>query len=60
VFKHGGTYFLLHAAWDRTSVDADGTARQAYDPAGTGRVQYQYPPPAPVRSSSTAPATPPG
>ncbi|MET8717009.1 family 43 glycosylhydrolase [Streptomyces sp. NPDC004735] len=42
VFKHGGTYFLLHAAWDRTSVDADGTARQAYDPAGTGRVQYQY------------------
>ncbi|WP_405632347.1 family 43 glycosylhydrolase [Streptomyces sp. NBC_01174] len=42
VFKYGGKYFLLHAAWDRTSIDADGTARQGYDPAGTGRVQYQY------------------
>ncbi|WP_406145022.1 family 43 glycosylhydrolase [Streptomyces sp. NBC_01012] len=42
VFKHGGKYFLLHAAWDRTSIEADGTARQGYDEAGTGRVQYQY------------------
>ncbi|MFD0310955.1 family 43 glycosylhydrolase [Streptomyces sp. NPDC127119] len=42
VFKHGGKYFLLHAAWDRTSVNADGTTRQAYDTAAAGRVQYQY------------------
>ncbi|MFC9944537.1 family 43 glycosylhydrolase [Streptomyces pratensis] len=42
VFKHGGKYFLLHAAWDRTSVDPDGTPRHAYDVGGTGRVQYQY------------------
>ncbi|GGW98384.1 hypothetical protein GCM10010297_20110 [Streptomyces malachitofuscus] len=42
VFKHKGKYYLLHAAWDRTSVDAYGTARNAYDPPGPGRVQYQY------------------
>ncbi|MEU6113313.1 family 43 glycosylhydrolase [Streptomyces sp. NPDC047117] len=42
VFKHGGKYFLMHAAWDRTSISADGTPRYAYDPPGTGRVQYQY------------------
>ncbi|MEU1487966.1 family 43 glycosylhydrolase [Streptomyces sp. NPDC005752] len=42
VFKHGGKYFLLHAAWDWTSVNADGTSRQAYDPGGTGRVRFQY------------------
>ncbi|MBM7441181.1 family 43 glycosylhydrolase [Streptomyces sp. HB132] len=42
VFKHGGKYFLLHAAWDWTSVNADGTPRQAYDPGGTGRVRFQY------------------
>ncbi|MYR41454.1 family 43 glycosylhydrolase [Streptomyces sp. SID5910] len=42
VFKHGGKYFLVHAAWDRTSVNADGSVRQAYDTAATGRVQYQY------------------
>lgn len=42
VFKHGGKYYLLHAAWDRTSVNADGSTRQAYDTPGTGRVQYQY------------------
>ncbi|NGN66566.1 family 43 glycosylhydrolase [Streptomyces sp. A7024] len=42
VFKHGGKYFLLHAAWDRTSKNADGTTRYAYDPPGTGRTQYQY------------------
>ncbi|MGF1340473.1 family 43 glycosylhydrolase [Streptomyces flavovirens] len=42
VFKHGGKYYLLHAAWDRTSINADGSTRQAYDTAGTGRVQYQY------------------
>ncbi|MFD7502298.1 family 43 glycosylhydrolase [Streptomyces sp. NPDC059850] len=42
VFKHGGRYHLLHAAWNRTSVNADGTTRHAYDPPGAGRVQYQY------------------
>ncbi|MFD6289965.1 family 43 glycosylhydrolase [Streptomyces sp. NPDC060205] len=42
VFRYGGKYFLLHAAWDRTSVNADGTTRQAYDTAAAGRVQYQY------------------
>ncbi|MFF3504255.1 family 43 glycosylhydrolase [Streptomyces sp. NPDC003247] len=42
VFKYGGTYYLVHAAWDRTSVNSDGTTRQAYDTAATGRVQYQY------------------
>ncbi|MEV4216635.1 family 43 glycosylhydrolase [Nonomuraea sp. NPDC049725] len=42
VFKHGGKYFLLHAAWNRTSVNADGSTRYAYDPPGPGRTQYQY------------------
>lgn len=42
VFKHGGRYYLVHAAWDRTSANADGSTRYAYDPPGTGRTQYQY------------------
>ncbi|MEV1001558.1 family 43 glycosylhydrolase [Nonomuraea sp. NPDC050202] len=42
VFKHGGKYYLLHAAWDRSSVNADGSTRYAYDPPAAGRVQYQY------------------
>lgn len=42
VFKHGGKYYLVQAAWDRTSINADGSVRQAYDTAATGRVQYQY------------------
>ncbi|MGY0021535.1 family 43 glycosylhydrolase [Streptomyces sp. YJ-C3] len=42
VFKHGGKYYLLQAAWDRTSAQADGSTRYAYDPPGTGRTQYQY------------------
>lgn len=42
VFKYGGKYYLLHAAWDRTSVGSDGSTRNAYDPPGAGRVQYQY------------------
>ncbi|MEV5664944.1 family 43 glycosylhydrolase [Streptomyces flaveolus] len=42
VFKHAGKYFLVHAAWDRTSVNTDGSVRQAYDTAAAGRVQYQY------------------
>ncbi|MER7193864.1 family 43 glycosylhydrolase [Streptomyces flaveolus] len=42
VFKYAGKYFLVHATWDRTSVNADGSVRQAYDTAATGRVQYQY------------------
>ncbi|MGR6918187.1 family 43 glycosylhydrolase [[Actinomadura] parvosata] len=42
VFKYGGKYYLLHAAWNRSSVNADGSTRYAYDPAGAGRTQYQY------------------
>lgn len=33
VFKHGGKYFLVHAAWDCTSKNTDGSTRHAYDPA---------------------------
>ncbi|AXK36557.1 hypothetical protein DVA86_32255 [Streptomyces armeniacus] len=42
VFKFAGKYHLLHAAWDRTSLNPDGSTRYAYDPPGQGRVQYQY------------------
>ncbi|WP_030831905.1 family 43 glycosylhydrolase [Streptomyces hygroscopicus] len=42
VFKYGGKYYLLQAAWNRTSLNADGSSRYAYDPPGAGRVQYQY------------------
>ena len=42
VFRHGGKYYLLHAAWNRSSINADGSTRHAYDPPGQGRVQYQY------------------
>ena len=42
VFKHGGKYYLLHAAWNRASIGPDGSTRYAYDPPGDGRVQYQY------------------
>ncbi|MEO3805408.1 family 43 glycosylhydrolase [Nonomuraea sp. B1E8] len=42
VFKHGGRYYLLHAAWNRSSANPDGSTRYAYDPPGEGRVQYHY------------------
>ena len=42
VLKYGGKYYLLHAAWDRTSTNPDGSTRHAYDPPGPGRTQYQY------------------
>ncbi|MGP3991564.1 family 43 glycosylhydrolase [Streptomyces sp. 3N207] len=42
MFKYGGKYYLLHAAWNRTSTNPDGSTRHAYDPPGPGRVQYQY------------------
>ncbi|GAA2285119.1 family 43 glycosylhydrolase [Nonomuraea roseoviolacea subsp. roseoviolacea] len=42
VFKHGGRYYLLHAAWNRMSTNPDGGTRYAYDPPGPGRAQYQY------------------
>ncbi|MER6003452.1 family 43 glycosylhydrolase [Nonomuraea angiospora] len=42
VFKHGGKYFLLQAAWNRSSTNADGSTRYAYDPPGAGRTQYHY------------------
>ncbi|MGP2439890.1 family 43 glycosylhydrolase [Streptomyces sp. JW3] len=42
VFKYKGKYHLVHAAWNRASVNADGTTRHAYDVAASGRVQYQY------------------
>ena len=41
-FKYGGRYYLLHAAWDRTSTNPDSSTRYAYDPPGPSRVQYQY------------------
>jgi Glycosyl hydrolases family 43 len=42
VFKYGGKYYLMQAAWDRTSTMPDGSTRYAYDTAAPGRVQYQY------------------
>ncbi|MFD7919416.1 family 43 glycosylhydrolase [Streptomyces sp. NPDC059740] len=42
VFRYGGRYYLVQAAWDRTSIASDGSPRNAYDPPGEGRVQYQY------------------
>ncbi|WP_210590479.1 family 43 glycosylhydrolase [Streptomyces sp. GESEQ-35] len=42
VFKFEGKYYLLQAAWDRTSVNPDGTRRYAYDKPGEGRLQHQY------------------
>ncbi|MFE2181755.1 family 43 glycosylhydrolase [Streptomyces sp. NPDC059455] len=42
VFKYGGAYYLLQAAWNRASVNPDGSTRYAYDPPGPGRVQYHY------------------
>ncbi|MFI9585774.1 family 43 glycosylhydrolase [Streptomyces sp. NPDC052236] len=42
VLKYKGKYYLLHAAWSRTSINPDGSTRCAYDPPGPGRVQYQY------------------
>ncbi|MBM0224877.1 family 43 glycosylhydrolase [Micromonospora sp. ATA51] len=42
VFKHGGKYYLLHAAWDRTSTAADGSTRHAYDTAAPSRTQHHY------------------
>jgi hypothetical protein len=41
-FKYERKYYLIQAAWDRTSVEADGEARNAYDTPAAGRVQYQY------------------
>jgi hypothetical protein len=29
VFKHGGKYYLVHAAWDRASTAPDGSTRVA-------------------------------
>ncbi|WP_275559054.1 family 43 glycosylhydrolase [Streptomyces sp. 5-6(2022)] len=42
VFPYEGAYYLLQAAWNRTSVNPDGSTRYAYDPPGPGRVQYHY------------------
>ncbi|WP_329050166.1 family 43 glycosylhydrolase [Streptomyces violaceus] len=42
VFKYESKYYLLQAAWDRTSDNPDGTRRYAYDKPGPGRRQYQY------------------
>ncbi|MEV4012567.1 family 43 glycosylhydrolase [Nonomuraea angiospora] len=42
VFKYGGSYYLLQAAWNRSSTNADGSTRYAYDPPGAGREQYHY------------------
>ncbi len=42
MFKHGGKYYLSHAAWSRTSAEPDGSTRCAYDPRGPSRTPYQY------------------
>lgn len=42
IFKFEEKYYLIHAAWDRTSTTSDGGMRHAYDPPAAGRVQYQY------------------
>ncbi|WP_413811436.1 family 43 glycosylhydrolase [Streptomyces sp. OE57] len=42
VFTYEGSYYLLQAAWNRTSANPDGGTRYAYDPPGPGRVQYHY------------------
>ncbi|WP_307815349.1 family 43 glycosylhydrolase [Streptomyces sp. 7-21] len=42
VFRHGGKYYLLQAAWNRASANPDGSTRYAYDNPGPGRTQYQY------------------
>ncbi|MFC3591882.1 family 43 glycosylhydrolase [Microbacterium barkeri] len=42
VFRHEGRYYLLHAAWNRSSIAADGSVRYAYDTPAPGRAQYQY------------------
>ncbi|WP_030899688.1 family 43 glycosylhydrolase [Streptomyces sp. NRRL F-5126] len=42
MFKYGGKYYLVQSAWDWTSVNADGTVRQAYDTGGAGHTQFQY------------------
>ncbi|NJC21503.1 hypothetical protein BJ994_000579 [Arthrobacter pigmenti] len=42
IFKFEEKYYLIHAVWDRASTTSDGGTRHAYDPPGTGRVQYQY------------------
>ncbi|GLY27275.1 family 43 glycosylhydrolase [Kineosporia sp. NBRC 101731] len=42
VFKYGKKYHLLLAAWDWTSLDADGSPRYSYEPDQGGRKQYQY------------------
>ncbi|MEU5733505.1 MULTISPECIES: family 43 glycosylhydrolase [Streptomyces] len=42
VFKYRGKYYLVQAAWDRTSLHPSGSTRYAYDPPGPGRAQYQY------------------
>lgn len=42
VFRYGGKYYLIHAAWNWRSTDAQGGTRQAYDPEGPGRTQDQY------------------
>lgn len=42
VFRYGGKYYLMHAAWDRTSAGADGSTRYAYDTPAPGRSQYSY------------------
>ncbi|MBT0773001.1 family 43 glycosylhydrolase [Kineosporia sp. J2-2] len=43
VFRHEKKYYLLLAAWDWTSLDADGSPRYSYDEADrSGHKQYQY------------------
>lgn len=42
VLKHGAKYYMVHAAWNRTSINPDGSTRYAYDTPEGGSEQYQY------------------
>ncbi|MDA3648476.1 family 43 glycosylhydrolase [Saccharopolyspora indica] len=39
VIKYEGKYYLMHAAWNKTSKNPDGSQRHAYTPEGE---RYQY------------------
>lgn len=42
VLKHEGKYYMVHAAWNRTSTNGDGSVRHAYNTPEQESEQYQY------------------
>ncbi|MGW1681255.1 family 43 glycosylhydrolase [Saccharopolyspora sp. NPDC002376] len=42
VLKYEGKYYLMHAAWNRTSENPDGSTRYAYNVPETESERYQY------------------